>query len=162
MGDWTHFDEHGLPRMVDIAEKAESRRLARAVAVVEMLPSTLEAIEKGHVKKGDVFGVATTAGVLAAKQSAFLIPMCHPIRLTRVSINFQSQEDKRGVFIEAIVEAFDRTGVEIEALVAASIAALTVIDMCKALDRTMSVRSVVLKEKFGGRSGQCLRKDTLV
>jgi cyclic pyranopterin phosphate synthase len=145
--------------MVDIAEKAESHRLARAVATVEMLPTTLEAIAKGHVKKGDVFGVATTAGVLAAKQSAFLIPMCHPIRLTRVSINFQSQEDKRGVFIEAIVEAFDRTGVEIEALVAASIAALTVIDMCKALDRTMSVRSVVLKEKFGGRSGHFLRQD---
>ncbi len=133
--------------------------MARAVAAVEMLPATLEAIEKGHVKKGDVFGVATTAGVLAAKQSAFLIPMCHPIRLTRVSLNFQPQEDKRGVLIEAIVEAFDRTGVEIEALVAASIAAVTVIDMCKALDRTMSVRSVLLKEKLGGRSGHFLRQD---
>jgi len=85
--------------------------------------------------------------------------MCHPIRLTRVSLNFQPQEDKRGVLIEAIVEAFDRTGVEIEALVAASIAAVTVIDMCKALDRTMSVRSVLLQEKLGGRSGHFLRQD---
>lgn len=161
MSDWTHFDEHGLPKMVDIAEKAESRRLACAVATVEMLPQTLEAIEKGHVKKGDVFGVAVTAGILAAKQSPFLIPMCHPIRLTSVSIHFKPLEDKRGVHIEATVEAFDRTGVEIEALMAASIAALTVIDMCKALDRTMSIRSIFLKEKLGGRSGHFLRQNTL-
>jgi cyclic pyranopterin phosphate synthase len=159
MSNWTHFDAEGLPRMVGVADKEETRRRARAVATVSMLPETLEAIEKGRVAKGDVFSVSTTAGILAAKQTPSLIPMCHPLRLTHISLSFCPTENRNGVKIESVIEDFDRPGVEIEALVPVSVAALTVIDMCKAIDKTLMIQSVMLQEKEGGRSGHFVRPD---
>lgn len=146
--------------MVGVGNKEETRRRARAVAHVSMLPETLEAIEKGRVAKGDVFSVATTAGILGAKQTPFVIPMCHPLRLTHISLSFCPTENRRGVTIESVVEALDRTGVEMEALVAVSVAALTVIDMCKAIDKTLEIQFVRLQEKEGGRSGHFVRPST--
>lgn len=156
MSELTHFDPQGAPRMVDVGGKPVTARLARARARVRMRPETLALIERGGVAKGDVLGVARLAGIMAAKRTAELIPLCHPLRLSSVEVSLRAAPPD-AVAIEVTVRADDRTGVEMEALVAASSAALTVYDMCKAVDRWMTIEAVELLEKRGGKSGDQVR-----
>ncbi|TDB36982.1 MAG: cyclic pyranopterin monophosphate synthase MoaC [Actinobacteria bacterium] len=153
----THLDEHGAARMVDVAGKAITHRRAVASAIVSMLPATLAMIVEGRAPKGDVFAVARVAGIMAAKRTADLIPMCHPLSLTHVSVDLEPAD--ASVHITAVAETDGKTGVEMEALTAASVAALTIYDMCKAVDRGMVVSDVKLLEKEGGKSGHYLRED---
>jgi cyclic pyranopterin phosphate synthase len=148
----THFDEHGGSRMVDVGAKAVTARRAKAAADVTMLPETLRLIRDRQLAKGDVFEVARLAGIMASKRTAELIPLCHPLPLDSVEISF-AEIDERTVRIEAVASVHARTGVEMEALTAASVAALTVYDMCKAVDRGMTIGPVRLMEKSGGKSG---------
>jgi cyclic pyranopterin phosphate synthase len=154
----THFDESGASRMVDVGGKPETARRAVASARVRMLPATLVLIRDKALAKGDVLEVARLAGIMAAKRTADLIPLCHPLPLTAVRIDFAFEGDDV-VRIEALVEVVARTGVEMEALVAASVAALTVYDMGKAVDRAMLIEQIRLEEKSGGKSGHYRRSD---
>ena len=156
MSELTHFDAEGKPRMVDVGQKPVTARLARARARVRMQPETLAKIQQGDVAKGDVLGVARLAGIMASKRTHELIPLCHPLRLDSVEVDLTPLEPDQ-VEVIATARAHDRTGVEMEALVAASAAALTVYDMCKAVDRWMSVEAVELIEKRGGKSGDVVR-----
>lgn len=149
----THFDNQGQAWMVDVADKAETKRLARASGRIVMQPATLRRIVAGTAKKGDVLGIARIAGIQASKQTATLIPLCHPLALTRVEIEFRISRKEHAVTCIATAETLGRTGVEMEALTAASIALLTIYDMCKAVDRGMCIESLGLKEKRGGKSG---------
>lgn len=152
-GELTHFDGAGEARMVDVADKPETPRMARARARVRMDAGTLAKIEAGQHGKGDVLGVARLGGIAAAKHTATLIPLCHPVRITSVTVAFELDPALPGVIVEARVRAVDRTGPEMEAMMAASGAALTIYDMCKAVDRGMVVEAVELVEKSGGKSG---------
>jgi len=149
----THFDSDGAARMVGVGGKEETLRTARARARISMRAETMSVIQSGTAKKGDVLGVARIAGIQAAKRTADLIPLCHPLRLTAVDITFLPADGGPAIEIEATVRAFDRTGVEMEAMTAASIAGLTIYDMCKAIDRSMTVERVQLLEKTGGQKG---------
>ena len=142
--------------MVDVSDKAVTRRMARAGGAILMQPATLALIASGDAKKGDVLGVARIAAIQAAKRTAELIPLCHPIPLTRVAVEFGLDSKRSAVTIEVTTETLDRTGVEMEALVAASAGLLTVYDMCKAVDRGMRIEGVRLLAKSGGRSGDYL------
>lgn len=153
----THFDHTGAAHMVDVSDKPEAPRMARARARVLMAAATLETIEAGQLGKGDVLGVARLGGIAGAKQTAMQIPLCHPVRITSVEIDFEIDRALPGVIVEATVEAVDRTGPEMEAMMAASAAALTIYDMCKAIDRKMAVVELCLLEKRGGKSGHWLR-----
>lgn len=153
MTEFTHFDEQGRAIMVGVSEKAETRRVAIAAGRITMRPATLAMIRDGAVKKGDVLGVARLAGIMAAKRTAELIPLCHPIALTHVTVDLGLDESANAVDCRATVETVGRTGVEMEALTAASVALLTIYDMCKAVDRGMIIESVRLLEKLGGKSG---------
>lgn len=155
MSALSHFDETGASRMVDVGEKPVTKRMARASGSVTMSPSTLQAIVDRKIAKGDVFEVARLAGIMAAKKTADLIPLCHPLGLDSVSLTFQVADDQR-VVIESTVTVEARTGVEMEALTAVTVAALTVYDMCKALDRSIALGPFVLLEKSGGKSGHYL------
>ncbi|MEC9033941.1 MAG: cyclic pyranopterin monophosphate synthase MoaC [Actinomycetota bacterium] len=155
MGDFTHLDDQGRARMVDVGDKASSRRKAIARAEIHMSPETIQALTQGGIPKGDVLAVARVAGIQAAKKTAELIPLCHPLPLTSVTVEFEIKEDR--VEIESKAETFGQTGVEMEALTACSVAALTIYDMCKALDRMMVIESVALWEKEGGKSGDWKR-----
>ncbi len=155
MSTLSHFDESGASRMVDVGAKAETERLARASAFVRMLPATLELIRDRKLSKGDVVEVARLAGIMGAKKTADLIPLCHPLPLNSVSLDFTFLEPD-GLRIEATAKIFGRTGVEMEALAAVSVAALTVYDMCKAVDRGMTIECIRLEEKSGGKSGHYL------
>lgn len=157
MSPLSHFDESGASRMVDVGVKAETERSARASAVVRMRPATLALIRDKQLAKGDVLEVARLAGIMAAKKTADLIPLCHPLPLTSVKIDFAFPSED-SVRIEATAKVFSRTGVEMEALTAVSVAALTVYDMCKAADRAMVIESVRLEEKHGGKSGDFTRE----
>jgi len=156
MSDLSHFDERGASRMVDTGGKPETERVARASARVRMSPATITLVRDKALSKGDVCEVARLAGIMAAKKTAELIPLCHPLALTAVTLDFTFEGDSLLV-IEAVVKVIARTGVEMEALTAASVAALTVYDMCKAVDREMTIERVRLEEKRGGRSGAYLR-----
>jgi len=156
--DFTHFGEHGRAKMVDVSEKAVTAREAVAKGSVRMRPQTLELIKSGGIKKGDVLAVAQVAGIMAAKKTHELIPMCHPLQITGVDIDFAVMEPDC-IEIRATVKTTDRTGIEMEALVAASVAALTIYDMCKAVDRAMVVEDIKLMSKSGGKSGAFIRKD---
>ena len=153
----THFDSQGQAHMVDVAAKASTHRVARAGGRIDMLPATLDLIEAGTAKKGDVLGIARIAGIQAAKKTSDLIPLCHPLALTRVAIEFISNyadtTRANGVFCTATVETVGPTGVEMEALTAVQVALLTIYDMCKAVDRGMTINDVRLLEKQGGKSG---------
>ncbi|MFM6991356.1 MAG: cyclic pyranopterin monophosphate synthase MoaC [Rhodoferax sp.] len=153
----THFDAQGQAHMVDVAGKASTHRIAVAVGRIEMQPETLALIEGGTAKKGDVLGIARIAGIQAAKRTSDLIPLCHPLALTRVAIEFQAiranSNSANAIFCQATVETVGPTGVEMEALAAASLALLTIYDMCKAVDRSMTLNAVKLLEKHGGKSG---------
>jgi cyclic pyranopterin phosphate synthase len=158
MSELTHFDESGASRMVDVGDKPVTQRVAVAEAVVSMEPATLQRIRGGGMDKGDVFEVARLAGIGATKRTSELIPLCHLLPLDSAQLDF-SYPDERTVRIEARVSNRGRTGVEMEALMAASVAALTIYDMCKAIDRGMEIGRIRLLEKSGGRSGHFLRDD---
>ncbi len=153
----THLDDQGNAHMVSVGDKPDTERVAVASARVRMAPATLAAITSSDVPKGDVFAVARIAGIQAAKQCGNLIPLCHPLMLTAISIDFQTDSALPGVRVEARCALVGKTGVEMEALCAASVAALTIYDMCKALDRAMVVEAVQLESKSGGRSGEWTR-----
>lgn len=153
MSDFTHFDEQGRAVMVGVAEKAETRRVAVATGRIRMQAATFAMIRDGAAKKGDVIGVARLAGIMGAKRTADLIPLCHPIALTKVTLDFTLDEAASAIDCAASAETVGRTGVEMEALTAASVALLTLYDMCKAVDRGMVIESVRLLEKRGGKSG---------
>lgn len=155
--DFTHFNEQGRARMVDVSEKASTLRTAAAAGRVKMLPSTVEAIRTGGAPKGDVLAVAQVAGIMAAKRTWELIPMCHPLQLTGVDVRFELTEDT--VEIRAEVRCKGETGVEMEALTAVSAAALTVYDMCKALQKDMEITDIRLLSKSGGKSGDFIREE---
>ena len=153
MPELTHFDKNGQAIMVDVGEKEPTRRVAVARAEISMQPETLARILDNRVDKGDVFGVARLAGIMAAKRTSELIPLCHPLLIDSVTVEFTPDPLKSRVAIEATVKVSGRTGVEMEALTAVSAAALTVYDMCKAIDRAMTIDRLRLVEKLGGRSG---------
>ncbi len=149
----THIDELGRPRMVDITEKADTQREAVAKGVVRMKASTFELLKKGSMPKGDVLAVAQLAGIMAAKQTPDLIPLCHPILIGEIKVEFSLDEENSAVDIAATVKSTGKTGVEMEALTATAVAALTIYDMCKAADRSMRIDSIRLVRKSGGKSG---------
>ena len=152
-GELTHFNAAGRARMVDVTEKNETDRVAEAGGRISMAPETLSRIEAGTIGKGDVLAVAQVAGIMAAKKTWELIPMCHPLLLSGIDISFGIDRTASAVEIRAVVKTTGRTGVEMEALSAVSGAALTIYDMCKAIDRGMCVESIRLLRKSGGRSG---------
>ena len=153
----THFDAQGQAHMVDVGSKPATHRIAVATGRIEMLPATLALIESGTAKKGDVLGIARIAGIMAAKKTSELIPLCHPLALTRVAVEFETASARlqgaTGIFCSATVETVGPTGVEMEALTAVQVALLTIYDMCKAADRGMTISGVRLLEKHGGKSG---------
>ncbi len=154
MSELTHFDEHGNARMVDVGAKDETHRVAVAHGQIRMRPETLQLIVEGRAAKGDVLGVARIAGIMAAKRTHELIPLCHPLMLTSIEVDFETDEAMSLVRIEVKVETRGKTGVEMEALTAASVAALTIYDMVKAVDRGMVIGDIRLEHKSGGRSGE--------
>ncbi|MFC4270379.1 cyclic pyranopterin monophosphate synthase MoaC [Sneathiella chungangensis] len=153
MSRLTHFDKKGAAHMVDVGDKDVTERQATAAATVRMAPETLKLIQQGDAKKGDVPGVARIAGIMAAKKTADLIPLCHPLALSNVTVDFLIHEADNAIEVRASCKLKGRTGVEMEALTAASIAALTIYDMCKAVDRSMVIADTRLLEKSGGKSG---------
>jgi cyclic pyranopterin phosphate synthase len=153
MSDLTHFNAAGEAHMVDVGAKAITHRVAVAEGWIYMQPTTLERILKSLHKKGDVLGIARIAGIMAAKKTSDLVPLCHPLPITRVEVEFEPELSKDSVRCQAIVETHGRTGVEMEALTAVQVALLTIYDMCKAVDRGMSLESIRLVEKSGGKSG---------
>ena len=153
MGELTHFDASGRAHMVDVADKAQTHRVAVAAGRVVMLPATLRRILDGSAAKGDVLGVARVAAIQGAKRTAELIPLCHPLPLTRVAVDFTADESASAVECQATAETVARTGVEMEALTAVSVGLLTIYDMCKAIDRGMRLEGIRLLEKKGGKSG---------
>jgi cyclic pyranopterin monophosphate synthase len=156
----THFDEQGASRMVDVGAKQPTARSARASACVQMQAATLRLVRDRQLAKGDVLEVARLAGILAAKQTGGLIPLCHPLPLEAITVSF-SFPDETTVKVEAVVRVTAKTGVEMEALTAVSIAALTIYDMCKSVDRGMTLQRIQLEEKAGGRSGHFLRQEPM-
>jgi cyclic pyranopterin monophosphate synthase len=154
MSELTHFDARGQAHMVDVGQKAETQRSATAAGRVVMQPETLRRIVEGSAAKGDVLAVARIAAIQGAKRTSDLIPLCHPLPLTRVSVDFVVDRDASAVECTATAETFGRTGVEMEALTAVSVGLLTIYDMCKAIDRGMRFENVRLLEKKGGKSGQ--------
>jgi cyclic pyranopterin phosphate synthase len=166
MADFTHFNESGRARMVDVSAKGSTERIAVAHGLVWMLPETLRRIQEGKIAKGDVLAVAQVAGVMGAKRTPDLVPMCHPLMLTSVNIDFQENltPDERGqcsLTIQATVKTNGQTGVEMEAMTAVATAALTIYDMCKAVDKGMSFGDVCLVSKAGGKSGTYQRAEAL-
>jgi len=159
MASFTHIDDNGRVRMVDVTEKAATDRVAVAAAAVCMRPETFELIRQRNVKKGNVLETARIAGIMAAKRTSELIPMCHPLHLTHVVVDFHPDAARGCIGIEARVRTVDQTGVEMEALTAASVAALTIYDMCKSHDREMIIRDIRLLEKRGGKSGTFIRRE---
>ncbi len=153
MTDLTHFDDAGNAHMVDVGGKALTARIARAEGRVTMLPSTLALIQKGEMAKGDVLGVARLAGIMAAKRTSDLIPLCHPLQLSSVSLDLTCNNEAHCVNVVAEAKLTGRTGVEMEALTAVSVAGLTIYDMCKAVDRDMRIDGVHLVHKSGGKTG---------
>ena len=154
---FTHFDDAGNARMVDVSAKAETTRLATAEGSITMVPEAYEMVRAGTMKKGDVLGVARTAGIMAAKKVDSLIPLCHPLAITRADVSFSFHDESYTIGIEATVGITGRTGVEMEALTAVSVAALTIYDMCKAVDKSMEISTIRLVKKSGGKSGDFVR-----
>jgi cyclic pyranopterin phosphate synthase len=160
VNDLTHFNETGEAHMVDVGRKSITHRTAVAVGHIRMQPDTLALIERGSHDKGDVLGIARIAGIMAAKRTSELVPLCHPLSLTRVAVDFDVAPSDSAVHCRATAEVFAKTGVEMEALNAVQVALLTIYDMCKAVDRGMVIEGVCLQEKRGGRSGTW-RRDAL-
>jgi len=157
MSKFTHIDEHGHVRMVDISGKKPTLRVAVAQGVVSMSQETFAKILDQTVKKGNVLETARIAGIMAAKKTSELIPMCHPLNINHIAVDFFPDKSKNSIRIEAAVRAIDQTGVEMEALTAVSVTGLTIYDMCKSYDRTMTIFDICLLEKSGGKSGLFMR-----
>jgi cyclic pyranopterin phosphate synthase len=158
-GGFTHFDEHGRAVMVDVGAKPDTVRRAVATGAIRMNKSTLELIAAGGAEKGDVLGVARVAAIQAAKRTAELIPLCHPLALTSLSVEFELDVDNDAVHCTVSVETTGKTGIEMEALTGVSVGLLTIYDMCKAVDRGMKLTEIVLEKKKGGKSGTFIRKN---
>jgi cyclic pyranopterin phosphate synthase len=158
MSELTHFNQAGEAHMVDVGGKAVTKRIAVAEGQINMLDSTFELIKQGGHKKGDVLGIARIAGIMAAKKTSELIPLCHPLALTKVTLDFQLLEDESAVQCRAQVNTSGQTGVEMEALTAVQVALLTIYDMCKAVDKGMIMTDIRLLEKAGGKSGHWVRE----
>jgi len=156
--EFTHFNEKGKARMVEVGHKDDTERVAVARGSIKMAPETLKMIKEGQMKKGDVLGVAQIGGIMASKKTSDLIPMCHNLFLTGADIDFELDEVNSCVNIEAQVKTVGKTGVEMEALTAVSVAALTIYDMCKAVDKDMTIERIRLVRKTGGKSGEYRRK----
>ena len=154
----THLDEHGRARMVDVGAKPDTERIAAAKGEVHMKPETLDLIRAGQIKKGDVLTIAQIAGISASKRTSELIPLCHPLPLTKVDVDLALDESLPGVAITATAKTIGKTGVEMEALTAVSVAALTVYDMAKAAEKTMRIQNIRLVEKHGGQSGDVINE----
>ncbi|MDN5352733.1 MAG: cyclic pyranopterin monophosphate synthase [Clostridiales bacterium] len=152
----THLNDKGYARMVEVTDKSDTERVAKAQGFIRMGTKTIEAIRGGEMKKGDVIGVAQVGGIMGAKRTGDVIPMCHPLMLTGVDLDFEIRDD--GIRIQAVVKTVGKTGVEMEALTAVSIAALTLYDMCKAIDKGMVIETVELIEKRGGKSGDYFKE----
>ncbi len=159
MTDFTHFNQDGKAHMVDVGAKDSTRRVAVTTGWISMLPGTLEKVRNGGHKKGDVLGIARIAGIMAAKRTPDLIPLCHPLMLTHVDLEFRIDESENRIHCECTVETRGQTGVEMEALTATQVALLTIYDMCKAVDRGMLMGGVCLLEKKGGKSGHWQRDE---
>jgi cyclic pyranopterin phosphate synthase len=159
MAKLSHLDEQGRARMVDVSEKETTSRTAIARGTVHMRRETLALILEDKIEKGDVFSVARVAGIMAAKKTSELIPMCHPLNITSIEIDLTPQQEPARVEIEASVRVSGKTGVEMEAMTAVSVAGLTIYDMCKAVDREMSIGEIRLVKKSGGKSGTFIRKE---
>jgi cyclic pyranopterin phosphate synthase len=157
MSELTHFDTEGQAHMVDVGAKASTHRVARAHGIIRMLPATFAVIRDGSARKGDVLGIARIAAIQGAKRTADLIPLCHPLALTRVAAEFSMDEANSTIALEVTAETNGPTGVEMEALTAVSVGLLTIYDMCKAIDRGMTIAEVGLVEKMGGKSGHFVR-----
>jgi cyclic pyranopterin phosphate synthase len=157
----THFDASGEAHMVDVGAKAETHRIAIAAGTIRMKPETLAIIQSGTAKKGDVLGIARIAAIMAAKRTSDLIPLCHPLALTRVTVDFGIEEGQSSVICTAQVETTGKTGVEMEALTAVQVGLLTIYDMCKAVDRGMVMTDVRVLEKRGGKSGDWVGKNSI-
>ncbi len=155
----THIDKEGKARMVDVSEKAATMREAVARGFISMKPDTIQLILDRKIPKGDVVATARIAGIMAAKKTGDLIPMCHPLNLTAVAVEITVEKEESRIGIEARVKTVGQTGVEMEALIAVSVAALTIYDMCKAVDKEMSISGIVLVEKRGGKGGEFRRKE---
>ena len=153
----THFNREGEARMVDVSDKAVSRREAVAQGRIVMSPETLAMVEQGDSRKGDVLAIARIAGIMAAKKTADLVPLCHPVMLTHISIEFELRRSAASIVCRATTRTTERTGVEMEALTAVQVALLTIYDMCKATDRGMEMQAIRLRHKSGGRSGEWTR-----
>lgn len=153
MSDLTHFNRRGEAHMVDVGEKQQTHRVAICEGRITMKAETLEKILQGNHKKGDVLGIARTAGIMASKKTSDLIPLCHPLMLTHVDIEFTPETDRNSIYCTCRVETRGQTGVEMEALTAIQVALLTIYDMCKAVDRGMTMTDIRLIEKAGGKSG---------
>lgn len=158
MEELTHIDNNGRPRMVDVGGKADTKRTAVAKGSIYMKPETLQRIKAGTMEKGDVLSVAQTAGIMAAKNTSAAIPMCHNIMITGVEMDFILDEEKSAVHIEACASTVGKTGIEMESLHAVAVAALTIYDMCKAIDRGMRITDVRLVKKAGGKSGDFINE----
>lgn len=155
---FTHMNEKGMPKMVEVGEKEDTQRVATAKGTIIMEEQTLAMIKEGKMKKGDVLAVAQVAGIMAAKKTSEMIPMCHNIFITGVDMDFQIDEGNHAIHIEACVKTLGKTGVEMEALHAVSTAALTIYDMCKAVDKNMVIENIRLVKKTGGKSGTYIRE----
>ena len=160
MSTFTHLDEEGRVRMIDVSEKAATVREAVAQGIITMQPETFHLIREQKAKKGNVLETARISGIMAAKRTAELIPMCHPLSITHVQVDFFPHPDTNSIRIEAVVRVVGQTGVEMEALTAVSIAALTIYDMCKSYDRAMTISDVYLLKKSGGKSGTFVRQSS--
>ncbi len=158
MNQFTHFDAQGQAHMVDVGDKSETRRIARASGQIEMQPETLQLILAGNAKKGDVIGIARIAAIQGSKRTADLIPLCHPLALTRVAVEFNIDQSNSTIECVVTAETLGRTGLEMEALTAVSVGLLTIYDMCKAVDRGMRIDAIRLLEKQGGKSGHWVRE----
>jgi len=159
MDTLTHFDKQGQAHMVDVGDKASTRRVAIASGQINMLASTLQLILSGDAKKGDVLGIARIAAIQASKKTADLIPLCHPISLSRVAVDFEIDESNNCITCKTTAETTGQTGVEMEALTAVNVGLLTIYDMCKAVDRGMTISEVKLLEKQGGKSGRWIAEE---
>ena len=159
MSKLTHLDEAGHAHMVDVSDKAETSRMARATATVQLTQAAMALLIEGNLKKGDALGIARVAGIMGAKKTSELIPLCHPLPITKVTVDLDPDQDSNQVLITAIVKTKGQTGVEMEALTAATTAALTLYDMLKAVDKGIVISAILLDEKQGGKSGLWKRKE---
>ncbi len=157
--NFTHFDADGNAVMVDVSKKNETERVATASAKISLSEKAYTLVKSGSMSKGDVLGVARVAGIMAAKKVDTLIPLCHPLAITKITIDFEYLDETRQIEIEAVVGMCGKTGVEMEALTAVSITALTIYDMCKAVDKSMLIGDICLKKKTGGKSGTYIRQE---